>query len=98
MNFLLASGPIVVSLSDKPEPARDISIDVVLGMFATAGWFLLAGDRKSTRLNSSHSQSSYAVFCLKKKNRPAHAAHSAPPSRTTPAAFARAPGFGCPHL
>src|SRR5205085_8108641 len=27
-----------------------------------------AGDRKSTRLNSSHSQSSYAVFCLKKKS------------------------------
>src|SRR2546430_13132665 len=26
-------------------------------------------DRKSTRLNSSHSQNSYAVFCLKKKNR-----------------------------
>src|SRR2546427_5914252 len=26
------------------------------------------GDRKSTRLNSSHSQISYAVFCLKKKN------------------------------
>src|SRR2546430_11746038 len=29
---------------------------------------LLLGDRKSTRLNSSHSQISYAVFCLKKKN------------------------------
>src|SRR5688572_31448440 len=28
------------------------------------GW---APDRKSTRLNSSHSQISYAVFCLKKK-------------------------------
>src|SRR2546430_9534251 len=27
-----------------------------------------AADRKSTRLNSSHSQISYAVFCLKKKN------------------------------
>src|SRR2546427_5087963 len=27
----------------------------------------LPGDRKSTRLNSSHSQISYAVFCLKKK-------------------------------
>src|SRR2546430_13025555 len=27
----------------------------------------LAKDRKSTRLNSSHSQISYAVFCLKKK-------------------------------
>src|SRR2546430_8887156 len=29
---------------------------------------LYALDRKSTRLNSSHSQISYAVFCLKKKN------------------------------
>src|SRR2546430_3633702 len=37
-------------------------------------WFLLALvlDRKSTRLNSSHSQISYAVFCLKKKNRHTH--------------------------
>src|SRR5688572_32308936 len=30
--------------------------------------FLNFVDRKSTRLNSSHSQISYAVFCLKKKN------------------------------
>src|SRR2546430_3271221 len=29
---------------------------------------LMFSDRKSTRLNSSHSQISYAVFCLKKKN------------------------------
>src|SRR2546430_12651612 len=29
-----------------------------------------ARDRKSTRLNSSHSQISYAVFCLKKKKQP----------------------------
>src|SRR5688572_31614351 len=29
-------------------------------------------DRKSTRLNSSHSQISYAVFCLKKKKNPNH--------------------------
>src|SRR2546427_9231118 len=35
-----------------------------------------AQDRKSTRLNSSHSQISYAVFCLKKKN--ATAAPSSP--------------------
>src|SRR2546422_5323008 len=28
------------------------------------------GDRKSTRLNSSHGYISYAVFCLKKKNNP----------------------------
>src|SRR2546430_13720106 len=30
---------------------------------------LLRADRKSTRLNSSHSQISYAVFCLKKKKK-----------------------------
>src|SRR2546430_11442117 len=34
------------------------------GHLAAAG-----GDRKSTRLNSSHSQISYAVFCLKKKKK-----------------------------
>src|SRR5947209_17060713 len=28
----------------------------------------VVGDRKSTRLNSSHANISYAVFCLKKKN------------------------------
>src|SRR2546430_9578312 len=32
-----------------------------------SNWTLSLGDRKSTRLNSSHSQISYAVFCLKKK-------------------------------
>src|SRR2546427_4549364 len=31
-------------------------------------WNETGRDRKSTRLNSSHSQISYAVFCLKKKN------------------------------
>src|SRR2546427_4757433 len=34
----------------------------------TAGHTSDVRDRKSTRLNSSHSQISYAVFCLKKKN------------------------------
>src|SRR5688572_29318578 len=32
------------------------------------GFVWMGTDRKSTRLNSSHSQISYAVFCLKKKN------------------------------
>src|SRR2546427_8403257 len=36
---------------------------------------VMKGDRKSTRLNSSHSQISYAVFCLKKKNN-IHASNS----------------------
>src|SRR5688572_31506395 len=38
-------------------------------------------DRKSTRLNSSHSQISYAVFCLKKKKRRTHCLKGA--SRTS---------------
>src|SRR2546430_9012994 len=35
-------------------------------------------DRRSTRLNSSHSQISYAVFCLKKKKHPAAPRRPAP--------------------
>src|SRR5688572_31213925 len=45
---------------------------IALGVSIGSGEFLLgpaALDRKSTRLNSSHSQISYAVFCLKKKKK-----------------------------
>src|SRR3712207_7127418 len=45
---------------DQPLDHRDTApID--------ADQHLLLGDRKSTRLNSSHANISYAVFCLKKK-------------------------------
>src|SRR3712207_8635325 len=38
--------------------------------FASVGRLLVQnGDRKSTRLNSSHANISYAVFCLKKKSK-----------------------------
>src|SRR3712207_7032120 len=37
--------------------------------FCTPGFLMTATDRKSTRLNSSHANISYAVFCLKKKNK-----------------------------
>src|SRR2546430_3208073 len=41
-----------------------------LGMgLLTVAIVAIVGDRKSTRLNSSHSQISYAVFCLKKKQK-----------------------------
>src|SRR6476620_11994756 len=42
-------------------------------------------DRKSTRLNSSHANISYAVFCLKKKNKkaPAHSLTKKKTLRTT---------------
>src|SRR2546427_1895817 len=43
--------------------------DAALGTRPRARPGANAGDRKSTRLNSSHSQISYAVFCLKKKKK-----------------------------
>src|SRR3989442_9724523 len=51
----------------------DLGADVIkverpgVGDEARAGGPHIAGDRKSTRLNSSHVRISYAVFCLKKK-------------------------------
>src|SRR5689334_24219899 len=41
-------------------------------------------DRKSTRLNSSHSSISYAVFCLKKKTRAVHDVVACLPVGTVP--------------
>src|SRR5205085_11848618 len=44
-------------------------LKLLLGVLALeVGKLRIDLDRKSTRLNSSHSQTSYAVFCLKKKN------------------------------
>src|SRR2546430_12296954 len=48
-------------------------------------------DRKSTRLNSSHSQISYAVFCLKKKKSRRHAPNVRASQLTCPHC---PPGFG----
>src|SRR2546428_2843411 len=39
------------------------------GAAVPAGFSAIGLDRKSTRLNSSHDQISYAVFCLKKKKK-----------------------------
>src|SRR2546430_2890152 len=40
-----------------------------VGPFGSSTAARISRDRKSTRLNSSHSQISYAVFCLKKKKK-----------------------------
>src|SRR2546427_8520167 len=47
------------------DPARDLQMSRREGEAAEPQ--IVPQDRKSTRLNSSHSQISYAVFCLKKK-------------------------------
>src|SRR2546427_9541876 len=53
---------------EPPVNRTSLPIGSVLGNSASAMAFPITTDRKSTRLNSSHSQISYAVFCLKKKN------------------------------
>src|SRR2546430_12619888 len=52
------------------HPLAKEPVEVFIAILLSEWGFLraLARDRKSTRLNSSHSQISYAVFCLKKKN------------------------------
>src|SRR2546427_3574400 len=56
-----------------PNGFRGIHQGAAIVFFAYIGFDAISTaaeetDRKSTRLNSSHSQISYAVFCLKKKN------------------------------
>src|SRR2546430_6103694 len=56
----------------RPAPGKQVLARLPGWCRAPGGGSLLAPqpgrrDRKSTRLNSSHSQISYAVFCLKKK-------------------------------
>src|SRR5256886_3943264 len=49
------------------ESGGGTSIQSTWPLRSAASRVVGSGDRKSTRLNSSHSQISYAVFCLKKK-------------------------------
>src|SRR5256886_11061081 len=51
-----------------------LGLNIVVGYagLLDLGYAAFFADRKSTRLNSSHSQISYAVFCLKQK-KPEHA-------------------------
>src|SRR5690348_1355388 len=65
-NFFQRSNPM------KPEYRRNQYGGLIGGPIAKDRTFFFAdyqGDRKSTRLNSSHPSISYAVFCLKKKKK-----------------------------
>src|SRR3712207_7984942 len=55
---ILPGWPMILSMRDRRQ---------ALLALAAAGVMFGLTDRKSTRLNSSHANISYAVFCLKKK-------------------------------
>src|SRR5690606_40951830 len=60
--------PAAITLSRiplRPEPSGSLAPTPSSATSRTTS----PGDRKSTRLNSSHVKISYAVFCLKKKNK-----------------------------
>src|SRR2546430_8964828 len=59
----------MVAMIARPVSARSGAVQLVCSSSRAKAE---GSDRKSTRLNSSHSQISYAVFCLKKKKNPYH--------------------------
>src|SRR3712207_8781315 len=58
-----------IEVSEQTKTLRRLAYD---------GLMIRDQDRKSTRLNSSHANISYAVFCLKKKQSSTLIPHSAP--------------------
>src|SRR5437763_2804374 len=54
---------------DPMKPTDGMQFVAELAQFQQLEQTINAGDRKSTRLNSSHRCISYAVFCLKKKKK-----------------------------
>src|SRR2546430_8766932 len=59
-----------VGALERPRPRVELDLRAAVGAREQ-----LPRDRKSTRLNSSHSQISYAVFCLKKKKKTRYIEH-----------------------
>src|SRR3712207_8907325 len=55
---------VAIALNPEAVMARTVPMGEVKRRDA-----IVVGDRKSTRLNSSHANISYAVFCLKKKKK-----------------------------
>src|SRR3712207_7217106 len=73
--------PQILAFPDEhiPDPAGDVQLAAGPGAQVSraqegprAAGGVGQADRKSTRLNSSHANISYAVFCLKKKNKKPH--------------------------
>src|SRR3712207_7532046 len=71
---LFGGGILLVHEATGKEPKADLPEPAALLLVITVGAGIVLGalggrDRKSTRLNSSHANISYAVFCLHKKTR-----------------------------
>src|SRR5688572_31819818 len=71
-----ASRPTCTWIAPRSERARGGAAGASVGDAPARPAARLPRDRKSTRLNSSHSQISYAVFCLKKKKKNTHTTHT----------------------
>src|SRR3712207_7852416 len=67
IGFALAPEPVATSLRSALGPWAVSGPALEAGRTALRDREWLEADRKSTRLNSSHANISYAVFCLKKK-------------------------------
>src|SRR2546430_11912838 len=65
---VLVSGSLRIELDAGDRIVQPRAHGAVRVMVERVHVWILKADRKSTRLNSSHSQISYAVFCLKKKH------------------------------
>src|SRR5207249_11409217 len=74
-DYLVVPRALAMMVSMLLLVAECIAVGIAVGYFVAIfllevnGTYYMAKDRKSTRLNSSHVSISYAVFCLKKKNR-----------------------------
>src|SRR5256885_3245235 len=77
-----------VGIDGKDLPRKPMLLQIALrarGILRRVAGRADQGDRKSTRLNSSHLVISYAVFCLKKKNTPPkHRLDGLPSARLAP--------------
>src|SRR5256886_11393671 len=83
-NVCQASVAHLTRTGNSETPEKTASLPSSARLPFAGDWPVTSLDRKSTRLNSSHSQISYAVFCLKKKVawdalREWHACHLATP-------------------
>src|SRR3712207_8874288 len=76
--FRSNTGNVTLTAPTVSDPGCDAAPAYLSGDTDSDGKLDVSEDRKSTRLNSSHANISYAVFCLKKKKQIERHVHSRP--------------------